>query len=433
MTAPELSTGGQAAAENKSELFKLFAKLMSNPYNKDTNPTGIINAGVAINGTIKDLLVSKLNSLDTPFVASDLEYSVPQGTPALRGEIAATINRHFAPASDIGCDDLVVTNGCTTAIEMLAFATCEPGDHILVPAPLYLALPVDMGTRARAKMAPVHVPLGMVGETAQIEFFEHMVAEIAGHGGSVKALFLMNPNNPLGITYPRAVMREFLRFASRHNLFVISDEIYALSMFRHNAAPFESLLSWTDLSDYIDPAAVVVLHGLSKDFGLNGFRIGWAVVPWNKQLLAALLAYAPFAFIPSYTQRLLTQLFADHRFIDSMLETSQANLADNYADAASFLYVHEVEFVQASGGHFIWFRMPISACAKMLGHSADAPELAWTRELEYQMTLHLMDEYALYMPPGQAFFSSDFGWFRFTFAICREELDIALKRLEDAL
>ncbi|KAJ1668681.1 hypothetical protein IW140_002031 [Coemansia sp. RSA 1813] len=439
--APELSSGGREAAANIPELFKIFEKLLANPYSKDTNPTGILNAGVAINGTIKELLVAKLNTLDTAFVPSDLEYSVPYGTPVLRTEIASTLNRHFAPAVDVGMDDIVVTNGCTSAIEMLAFAMCEPGDHILVPAPLYLALPTDMGTRARAKMTPVHVPLDMAGECAQIAYFERAVHEIARQGGTVKALFLMNPNNPLGITYPRQVMRAFLRFASTHGLFVVSDEIYALSVFNRSAsvAPFESLLSWNDLAEYIDPRAVVVLHGLSKDFGLNGFRVGWIVSPWNKELLGAMVAYAPFAFVPSYTQRLLTQLFADRPFIDSLLETSQERLADNYAAATAFLYVHEIEYVQASGGHFIWFRLPISACAKMIRNKEDnhaccgCKGLVWTKEREFDMAMYLMDKHSLYMPPGQAFFSTEFGWFRFTFAICKEELDIALKRLEDCL
>ncbi|KAJ2394992.1 hypothetical protein GGI23_004471 [Coemansia sp. RSA 2559] len=446
--APELSAGGREAAANIPELFRIFEKLMANPYSKDTNPNGILNAGVAINGTIKELMVSKLNSLEATFILTDLEYSVPHGTPTLRSEVASMMNRYFAPATNVTSDDIVVTNGCTSAIEMLSFAMCDPGDHILVPAPLYLALPTDMGTRARAKMTPVHVPLEMATDCAQIEFFERAVHDIAGRGGTVKALFLMNPSNPLGITYPRAVMRRFLSFASAHGLFVISDEIYALSVFNRSprVAPFESLLSWPDLADYIDPRAVVVLHGLSKDFGLNGFRVGWIVSPWNKELLGALVAYAPFGFTSSYTQRLLTLLFADRPFIDRLLETSQERLADNYAVATAFLYVREIKYVPAAGGHFVWFRMPISACAKMLRHKGanhvcgcgpkgekGKEELVWTKEREFDMAMYLMEKHSLYMPPGQAFFSSESGWFRFTFAICREELDIALKRLENSL
>ncbi|KAJ2556669.1 hypothetical protein EV175_001847 [Coemansia sp. RSA 1933] len=440
---PELSEGGKAAADNMPELFKIFAKLMADPYNRETNPGGILNAGVAINGTIRQLLVDKLNTMDTHFVPTDLEYSAPQGTPALRAEIASMLNRHFEPATAVTPEDVAVNNGCTAAIEMLAFAMCNPGDHILVPAPLYLALPSDMGTRARAQLTPVHVPLELAADCAQVALFERAVHDVSAAGGRVRALFLTNPANPLGTVYPRAVVRALLRFASAHGLFVISDEIYGLSEFRRGAKdvePFESLLSWHDLADYIDPRAVVILHGLSKDFGLNGFRVGWIVSPWNKRLMQAVVTYAPFGFTSSHTQRLLTMLLADHPFVDNLLHESHARLADNYAVAAAFFYVREIQYVAASAGHFVWLRLPISACAKMLRNTEKAcachcalAGLEWTKEREFDMAMHLMDRYALYMPPGQAFYSSEAGWFRFTFAICREELDIALQRLESAI
>ncbi|KAI9503701.1 pyridoxal phosphate-dependent transferase [Coemansia spiralis] len=439
MSTPDLSLGAKAAVQNSPEFLKLFARLAANPYSKTDNAEGIINAGVAINGTIRHLLLDKLNSLDMNFVETDLEYSVPHGTPHLRGEIAGIFNRHFNPAAPVNADDIVVTNGCTSAIEMLTFAMCDPGDHILIPSPLYLALKSDMGTRARAKVTPVHVPLDQITDVAQIGYFEQAIADINSNGEQAKVLFLMVPNNPLGIVYPRNLVRALLQFASKNNLFVVLDEIYALSVFDRsdNTTAFESILSWHDLDLYIDPKSVIVLHGLSKDFGLNGFRLGWVVSPWNKDILKALHAYSPFAFCPAFIDRLITTLFSDHSFIDSMLQVSQIQLAENYKKAAKFLTDHNVSFIPASAGHFVWLQMPIHACIKMLSaagdNSAVASEIKWTKEYEFDMTSNLLDNHALYMPPGHVFLSNEFGWFRFTFAIEKGELDIALSRLAGAL
>ncbi|KAJ2725555.1 hypothetical protein GGI07_001183 [Coemansia sp. Benny D115] len=389
MTFPELSTGAQAALAKESLLLKAFEWIGENPYSRDSNPAGIINAGVAANATIKDDLLRKLNSMAGGFIESDLEYNWSHGNPELRREIAGVFNRHFNPATAVNPDDIVVTNGCTGAIEMLSFAMCEPGDHILIPTPCYGALDNDMSTRARAVATPVKLPMEETMTVSQISYFERAIADIERSGGRARALFLMSPHNPLGVSYPRDVLRRFFEFARRHNLFVVVDEIYALSVFDHSDAvtPFESVLSWTDMDSHIDPKSVVVIHGLSKDFGLNGFRMGWILSPWNKELLATVKKYAFFGYRPAYTDRLIASLLADHSFIDSLLSVSQRRLAEHYKVTVDFLDAHGIRYIPCSAGHFIWLQLPIAACNKVLLKQdkitlAQVPSTRWTVENE---------------------------------------------------
>ncbi|KAJ2797024.1 hypothetical protein H4S07_006049, partial [Coemansia furcata] len=187
MHAPELSTGALAALKKEPIIFKAFEWIGKNPYSKDTNPQGIINAGIAANKTITPQLVDKLNSL-TKVIDSDLEYNASQGGPELRGEIAGLFNRHFHPAAPVNPDDIVVTNGCTTAIEMLAFATCEPGDRILIPAPCYAALDGDVGARPQARATMVEMPLDETMRVSQIKYFERAIVEIAARDERAKML-----------------------------------------------------------------------------------------------------------------------------------------------------------------------------------------------------------------------------------------------------
>ncbi|KAJ1966311.1 hypothetical protein GGI12_000154 [Dipsacomyces acuminosporus] len=437
MTVPQLSTGAQNTLNKEPVIFKGFRLLAEDPYS-ETNPSGIINAGIAANKTITPLLLEKLNSL-VAIVDEDLEYNSPYGEPALRGEIAGIFNRHFNPSATVSPDSIVVTNGCTSAIEMLTMATCEPGDHILIPTPAYAALDNDMTARARAVPTMVDLPIEEAMSASQISYFERAIQDIQAAGKSAKMLFLMSPHNPLGISYPKEVLRAFFEFASKHGLFVVLDEIYALSVFNREegVAPFESVLSWTDLDTYIDPASVIVMHGLSKDFGLNGFRMGWILSPWNTDLTNALRSYSLFGYRPAYTDRLIAEFLSDHAFIDSLFVTSQKRLAENYGLVAEFFDSHQIRYLPCSAGHFIWFRLPTSACTSALLSlglidATDVATTSWTKENELVVWENIILSDRLYIPPGQAFFSNEPGWFRLTFAISKEQLELTLKRLARA-
>ncbi|KAJ2785720.1 hypothetical protein H4R18_000411 [Coemansia javaensis] len=442
MAPPELSAGALEAADKLPLVYRAMRWMVGNPYNKDTNPSGVINAGIAVNATVHPLLLERLNSLGSEFVACDLEYGIPYGSHELRAEIAHTTNRHFSPAEPVAPADIVVTNGCTAAIEMLAFAMCDPGDHVLIPAPCYLALKSDMGMRAQAAVTAVPLPLEDAMDERQIPHFERALADIEAAGKRARMLFLMSPHSPLGTVYPRRVLQALLRFASSHGLYVAVDEIYALSEFGRpaddgdsdDAARFESVLSWPDLDSFIDPASVVVLHGLSKDFGLNGLRVGWIMSPWNKDIVRVLHAYSPFGYRPAFTDRLATRLLADHEYIDTLLQISQARLASNYALASRFLDEHAIRYIPCTAGHFVWLHLPLAACTnalRALGRLAPsaAGPTAWTEEGEVLVWEHMVKDVGIYMPPGQSFSSTEPGWFRFTFSIDAGELEVALGRL----
>lgn len=79
-----------------------------------------------------------------------------------------------------------------------------------------------------------------------------------------------------------------MRFCARHQLHVMSDEVYGLSVFPSSETPFVSLLGLPDLDRLIDPSLVHVIYGLSKDFCLNGLRVGFIVNQQNEKLREAL-------------------------------------------------------------------------------------------------------------------------------------------------
>jgi 1-aminocyclopropane-1-carboxylate synthase len=144
----------------------------------------------------------------------------------------------------------------------------------------------------------------------------------------IQAIILCNPQNPYGRCYSPSVIQAYAAFAEKHNIHLISDEIYALSTFASsdipNPEPFTSVLA-TDLdkvrvpqssssvshkgdSDAVDsadgttisvnPERVHMIYGMSKDFDSNGLRVG-VLHTRNKQLKAALIATNLFMLVGS--------------------------------------------------------------------------------------------------------------------------------------
>ena len=104
------------------------------------------------------------------------------------------------------------------------------------------------------------------------ELLDRTIFEQKSAGKVVRAFLYSNPNNPLGIVYPLSLTIKLMEVCKKHKVHFISDEIYALSVFK-KSTPFESILSIPP-EKVPDPERTHFLWGLSKDFGLAGFRIG---------------------------------------------------------------------------------------------------------------------------------------------------------------
>jgi aspartate/methionine/tyrosine aminotransferase len=123
-------------------------------------------------------------------------------------------------------------------------------------------------------------PLNLAG----VECYERALFEAQQQGQVVKGVLLCSPHNPLGRCYPRHVLRALLALCSNYQLHLVSDEVYALSVW--GVPIFTSVLS-LDLEGLIDPSLVHVLWCVSKDFGANGWRMGCLISPSNCALRAA--------------------------------------------------------------------------------------------------------------------------------------------------
>ena len=186
------------------------------------------------------------------------------GMPALREAIAAKLRRENG--LDVGADNIIVTTGGQEALFLVMQALLDPGDEILVPDPRYTSYD-DAILSAGARM--VMVPT----EHADAFNLRPEAVEAAITPRS-KALLIVTPSNPTAGIVTEDRLRAIAEIADRHNLIVISDEIY--EKFVYDGWQHFSIGSLPGMAE-----RTVTLNGFSKTYSMTGLRIGYAAGPTN--------------------------------------------------------------------------------------------------------------------------------------------------------
>lgn len=202
--------------------------------------------------------------------------------------------RHFHPYYPLSNDEIFGQTGAGASVNQLFMAIADPGDYCMIPTPYYGAFDLDVSVCTGVQVLPVFLhDDSLKSMSVDIEQLESIFQDAVASGKRVTSLLITNPENPLGRTYSRQDLINFMIFASRHDIHIIYDEIYALSTFTHIANktkedPFISALS-LPYKEYINPSLVHIVYGMSKDFALNGFRIGIIIDQFNKPLRQTLV------------------------------------------------------------------------------------------------------------------------------------------------
>jgi alanine-synthesizing transaminase len=163
--------------------------------------------------------------------------------------------------SGVSAEEVFIGNGVSELIDMVLRALLNDGDEVLVPSPDYPLWTAAVNlNRGRAVHYACRPENRFVPDPAQVE---SLITR------RTRALVLINPNNPTGAAYPRAVLEQLARMAERHQLVVFSDEIYDQMVY--DGA--ESIPMATLVQDTL----CATLSGLSKIYRACGYRVGWAV------------------------------------------------------------------------------------------------------------------------------------------------------------
>jgi alanine-synthesizing transaminase len=187
-------------------------------------------------------------------------YTHQQGLPAAREALADFHRRRGTP--NASPERVFIGNGVSELIDLSLRALLNPGDEVLVPSPDY---PLWTAASILNDGCPVHYPC-----RAEDGFLPDPDAIEALVTPRTRAIVLINPNNPTGAVYPRALLERIVAIAARHRLLLMSDEIY--DGITYDGAPFQPI------APLAGDLPCLSFGGLSKVHRACGWRIGWAVL-----------------------------------------------------------------------------------------------------------------------------------------------------------
>ncbi len=186
-------------------------------------------------------------------------YTAASGLPLLKQAVSAKLLRDNGLSYDIS--QIVISNGAKHSISNALLAVTNPGDEILVPAPYWVSY-VELVKMAGG--SPVIV------ESSALNSFKVTAEQLEKSiTAKTKALILNSPNNPTGSVYTREELAAIGEVAVRHDLYIISDEIYEKLVYD------KKHISIASLSDDLYQRTIVV-NGLSKAYAMTGWRIGYS-------------------------------------------------------------------------------------------------------------------------------------------------------------
>jgi len=220
-------------------------------------------------------------------------YCAVAGVPALREEIAAylarTRNLVVPPAN------IVLAPGCKIALFLAMMALLEPGDEVLYPDPGFPAYPsIALGLGA----VPVSFTLSSRNQ------FQPDPAEIASRITSRTRMLIANsPGNPTGTVYTDAVQRALAELAVAHDLWVLSDEIYARILY---GGRYLSMVRYPGMAE-----RTLIIDGFSKSFAMTGWRLGYAVAPPEVVPAMLMMAVNTYTCVAEFTQHAAIEALRD--------------------------------------------------------------------------------------------------------------------------
>ena len=405
-----LSERGKKWVRTLPPLVKAHFDNFYNMYDRETNPKGLINMGTAeshlVNEEICGLLKKAAEKME--LTGYHIHYNKFEGSDEFRQAIAKYWqNVIFGQKSDVTLtkEHVATCAGCTVALETLAMLLAEPGDVFLIPAPYYSSFIDDIGDRADVEA--VGVPCD---ETLNREAFEQAYDRVVKEGKRVRAVLFSSPNNPIGTVYQESAVRGLIEFVMDHDLDLISDEIYAQTVFDPNAR-FVSTLKLVPVSYR---HRVHVTSSFAKDFVLSGFRTGLCI-SFNPSIIQGFASITYYSCVSSHTQSLLTTLLQEPELPD-ILKLSRKRLGVAYEIITQGFQAIGVPTMKASAGIFVM----ADFSAYIERQEFEAEHLLWEK---------VYHDLMINISPGQLFGCDRPGWFRACYAFPKETIEEACRRL----
>ena len=326
--------------------------------------------------------------------ANKTSYSHNAGLIELRQEVAAffgdTYGLSYNPQTEI-----IITNGASEGLDSLLRTIIEEGDEVIIPAPCYTGyVPLIELNGGKAVLLDTS-DTGLVPDPERLE---------AAITNKTKAVLFNFPSNPTGVSLNKEETDALVEVLKKHEVFIISDEIYSENVFEGQHFSFAC---YDDIKD-----RTFLVHGLSKSHSMTGWRMGFLLGPeeYMQHVLKVHQYNTVCASLPS--QHAAIEALQNNRFVPNEMN-------DAYKTRRDYVYGKLVEMgldvVKPTGAFYIF------------------PSIEKFGLTSFDFATRLLKEGGVAAVPGSAFTKYGEGFLRISYAYAMPTLEQAMERMAEWL
>lgn len=318
-------------------------------------------------------------------------YCPVAGVPALREETARYLRE--TRGVQVSASNVVLAPGCKIGLFMAMMALINPGDEVLYPEPGFPAYrSITQG------LGGVAVPFALTERNQLQPDPDEIAAKITSR---TKAIITNSPGNPTGTVYTDEVQRRIADLAVKHDLFVLSDEIYARIIYGQD---YVSMMNYPGMSE-----RTIIIDGFSKSFAMTGWRLGYNVAPATVVPALEMLAVNSYTCVNEFIQYAAIEALRDRnrntpRMVDEFEKRRQQ-------------FARELNSI------------PGFRCALPQGAFYAWVNIADTGIAAEEVCRIMLEEAGVAAIPGAAFGDSGKDFVRFSFASSTATLHEAVERI----
>jgi aspartate/methionine/tyrosine aminotransferase len=329
----------------------------------------------------------------------DTNYNPNGGITPLRRAIVEKLAADNEIAVDI--EQVWVTIGGTQAIHLAMQLTLADGDELLIPDPGYTTFTMS------ARMLNAHpVPYSLTPERGFMPSIEELETLVSPR---TRMIIVNSPSNPLGAVFSREVLEQLLAFARRHDLWILSDEVYEHFTWGQPHVSLAALDAQTRADAGGGVERVFTAFSLSKTYAMTGIRVGYLITPSGMSQTMRTMQEASIGCVAQ----------PDQYAALAALQGPQEHVADaaahyraNYVSATAALDARGIRYLEPTGAFYIWADM---------SHATNGDVASWAESF--------LIEQRVAVAPGSAFGRSGEGWIRLCLAATEADLLLGISRL----
>ena len=201
----------------------------------------------------------------------DIKYTQTDGISSLKKAVVRYTEENYDRI--VGTDNVIISQGAKQALFNLLYTLVNPQDEVIVLAPYWVSYPEMI------KMV-YGIPVIVTPENGR--FFPSIGDIEEALSSYTREIIVNSPNNPSGAIYPPELIQQIVELCEKKGIYLIMDDIYHKLVFDGKTCASAYKFTKKD----VESTKVIVINGISKLYGMTGFRIGWVIAP--KQIVEVL-------------------------------------------------------------------------------------------------------------------------------------------------